>query len=134
MILEQTDTLCFIGTVSLTILHGHAQILGTELSASSRPHPVFAPRSSPLPVLSCSRATSASEYDGSAIPGLTSDGTAHLTPQNCAVLLQPLRTGVEGLSDVCGVFEGVFRGIDDYVEVLFDIDGFFPVSITGSGK
>ncbi len=49
--LSSSDTICFLGTYKLSVLHGSIKICGTTLHSSTRAHNVFAPRSSPLPVI-----------------------------------------------------------------------------------
>ncbi|KAG8883466.1 Polynucleotide 5'-hydroxyl-kinase grc3 [Tulasnella sp. 331] len=125
IILAPEDTLCITGTVSLTVLHGSVDLLGTRLTKSPRAHPIFAPRSAPLPIISCSTsaAISAPISPSESLPPKV---FYFLDEKNCALLLRPLTTGVEGLEKVCGTFDGVFDGADDTDEVL-SICGFHPV-------
>ena len=104
--LEHEETLCFLGAYTFCVLQGSISLCGVTIAASRRAHRVFAPRSSPLPVLE-----GVSGID--AIGGLKNSlpGQLHsIIGTNVAlVLLQELRTGVEGLGRVCRTFSGVFE-------------------------
>ncbi|KAG9026443.1 Polynucleotide 5'-hydroxyl-kinase grc3 [Tulasnella sp. JGI-2019a] len=115
VILELEDTLCFMGSVSLTVIHGTVEVFGSTLSKSSRAHSIYAPRCAPLPILSCSTSLVAPTTTG-----LLHEVSKRLQASNSAVLLRPLSTGVEGLGNVCSTFEGVF-GDDAFANETDDI-------------
>lgn len=136
ILLEPSDTLCFTGTVRLKVLHGSVEVLGTELPPSSRCHPIFAPRSAPLPVLRCSSTVHAAD-DSHINAEIPQEIAEKLTSSNCAVLLQTLKTGVEGMGKVCCVFDGVFQGVNsvgDSTRTEWAIDGFYPVGDSPFGS
>lgn len=103
--LQPKETICLLGTYTFCVIQGSVTVSGVSIGASSRRFPVFAPRSSPLPVLE--------GVDGQgAVEGLNN------LPQNllpmigipvALVLLQELRTGVEGMGHICRTFDGVFE-------------------------
>ncbi|RDB20262.1 Polynucleotide 5'-hydroxyl-kinase GRC3 [Hypsizygus marmoreus] len=105
VLLGPSDTICLLGVYTFTVLQGSITICGVTLSASLRTFRVFAPRSSPLPVLE--------GVDGiGAVPSINSLPkplhTVIGSPVSL-VLFQELRTGVEGLGHVCRTFDSVFE-------------------------
>ncbi|KAF5371487.1 hypothetical protein D9615_009646 [Tricholomella constricta] len=103
--LRPEETLCLLGTYSVSVLQGSITLCGVTLSSSSQRHHVFAPRSSPLPVLEGADATGAIQritYLPGAVQSLIASPVA-------LVLLQELHTGVAGLGNVCRTFDGIFE-------------------------
>lgn len=99
------ETVCLLGTYTFLVLQGSIALSGVTIHASRRPHNVFAPRSSPLPMLECI-AKDNTVLDLSKV----SQRLHHVLQSAVAlVLLQELNTGVEGLGRVCRNFEGVFK-------------------------
>lgn len=105
LLLQASDRLVLLGTYGLTVLQGAVRVNGVELYASSRSHAVFAPRSSPLPVIEL--APPRTTPRDLAIP-LPSRLAGVVAQAEAIVLLQELRTGVEGLGKVCRTFEDAF--------------------------
>jgi polynucleotide 5'-hydroxyl-kinase GRC3/NOL9 len=106
VILGFKETLCLLGTYTFCVLQGSISCSGVTLSASQRIHRVFAPRSSPLPVLE-------GALGDTSIPDLKSrlPPRLHSLTQTPAalVLIQELSTGVEGLGRICRTFDGTFE-------------------------
>lgn len=103
--LAEGDTLCLVGTYSFTVLQGSVTFAGVTLCASKRTHRVFAPRSSPVPIMEGSSA-------GGSIQGLTtiSDSVKQiLNDQTAVVVIHELASGVEGLGKICRTFDGAFH-------------------------
>lgn len=99
--LKPSNTLTLLGIYTLTVIRGSVEVAGAVLRQGSQQN-VFAPRSSPLP---CIRALSTSSALSTSIPHRLQTA---VTKDDIVVLLQELRTGVEGLGKVCRTFEGVF--------------------------
>ena len=98
------ETISLLGCYGLTVLQGVVNVLGTDLYPSSQQHHVFAPKCSPLPVLTAIDAPgSSTSYFFEHIPALKSVSSSYVV-----LLFQPLQTGVEGLGRVCRTFSGVF--------------------------
>ena len=114
VLLSERDTLSFIGTLRIRVLHGSVSMLGATLRASAVSRPVFAPRSSPVPTLVAVEARDGSSAESSlALPSRI--GTA-AKDASAVVMLQEMFSGVEGLGRVVRPFEGVFRpGPEDSV-------------------
>ena len=109
LILSPSATLSFVGTYRLRILRGFISLLGTIIPPSQVLHHVFAPRSSPIPVIEALAAhgeSSKSLYD---IPTRI---TSIIDEGDVIIVLQELRTGIEGLGRVMRTFEGVFHQAD----------------------
>ncbi|RXW16599.1 hypothetical protein EST38_g9248 [Candolleomyces aberdarensis] len=106
------DTLCLLGTCSITVLHGSITMFGTTLHASPEPHRVFAPKSSPLPVIRCAF-TSTKSSSSSLLPNLSLPSRIEvdedLKRHGAVLLFSELRTGVEGLGRICRPFLNVFE-------------------------
>ncbi|KAF8075728.1 hypothetical protein FPV67DRAFT_1617199 [Lyophyllum atratum] len=103
--LNPEETLCILGTYAFSVLQGSITLSGVTVKSSLRSHHVFAPRSSPLPVLE-------------GMDGTTSIPSIIQLPQAlhsligspvALVLLQELHTGVQGLGHICRVFDGFFE-------------------------
>ena len=96
------ETLCIGGTYLLTILRGTVSLLGASIGASTRCHRVYAPKSSPLPVLEAV----------SSEPSILSDEVSRRLGidglSDAIILIQELRTGIQGLGNLCKMFSGVF--------------------------
>ncbi|KAG6861825.1 hypothetical protein C0995_011707 [Termitomyces sp. Mi166 len=103
--LRPEETLCLLGTYTFSVLQGSITLSGVTLPSSPRNYRVFASRSAPLPVLE--------GVDSSgAIPDvhkLPSVMHSVISTPVTLVLLQELRSGVEGLGGVCRTFDGVFE-------------------------
>ncbi|KIP10541.1 hypothetical protein PHLGIDRAFT_100918 [Phlebiopsis gigantea 11061_1 CR5-6] len=104
LVLRSSDRLALLGTYSLALLRGAVRLNGVQLTPSPHAHPVFSPRSSPLPVIEY--APGAQDSEPTTL--LPSRFVGAVTPGDAVVLLQELRTGVEGLGRVCRTFEDVF--------------------------
>ena len=102
IVLSAEERLCIGGAYLLTVLRGTLSLFGTTLGASTRPHRIYAPKSSPLPVLEAI----------SPEPSILSDDLSHqlgiLGLSGTVILIQELRTGVQRLGHVCKVFSGAF--------------------------
>ncbi|KDR71072.1 hypothetical protein GALMADRAFT_254240 [Galerina marginata CBS 339.88] len=123
--LTADDVLCFLGTCTLTVLHGSINIFGTTLSSSSSAYPIYAPRSAPLPVLR----TGSGQDSTLGIENLSSR-LRNILQFQAVVLLQELRTNVEGLGRICRTFEGVFepsRWQKSSTQTPFDIPGLYLI-------
>ncbi|KAG5641433.1 hypothetical protein DXG03_005237 [Asterophora parasitica] len=100
--LHPEETLCLLGTYSLFVLQGSISLCGVTLSSSPQCHHVYAPRSSPLPVLE--------GVDGSgSVPQIANLPQAVQSLTSALVLLQELDTGVSGLGHICRTFDRVFE-------------------------
>jgi len=71
--LDEGDRLCLLGICRVTVLGGSISVNGVVLRPSINPHNIFAPRSSPLPVV---------EYNSLVAPMLRSTVFALLNPSN----------------------------------------------------
>lgn len=106
LVLSPSTTVSFVGAYRLRILRGSISLLGTIIPPSRALHNVFAPRSSPIPVIEALTEhgeSSKSLYD---IPARI---TSVIGRGDVIIVLQELRTGIEGLGRVIRTFEGVFH-------------------------
>ncbi|KAI5984811.1 hypothetical protein EDC04DRAFT_2831401 [Pisolithus marmoratus] len=101
LVLNASESVALLGVYLLTVLQGRANLCGVTLGPSSTHHRVFAPRSSPIPVISWAPTNSHSKRP---LPS-----SVHASRDATVVLIQYVNTGVEGLSRVCRVFENVFK-------------------------
>lgn len=123
--LDAQDSLCLLGTCNLTILHGSVTLCGITLLASSNKHPIYAPRSSPLPVIRAS-------FKPASIlrPETLSPRLLKILEFKAVIILQELRTNVEDLGRICRSFEGVFEPTKWQQSVAnepFEIPGLYMV-------
>ncbi|KAI6040649.1 hypothetical protein EDC04DRAFT_2674743 [Pisolithus marmoratus] len=105
LVLNASESAALLGVYLLTVLQGHANLCGITLGPSTTHHRVFAPRSSPIPVISW---VPTERYSKRPLPS-----SVHASPDATVVLIQYADTGVEGLSRVCRVFENVFKPARD---------------------
>ncbi|KAK0205857.1 hypothetical protein DFS33DRAFT_537167 [Desarmillaria ectypa] len=114
--LSSSDTICFLGAYKLSVLYGSIAICGTTLHSSARAHHVFAPRSSPLPVI-------AVEYDRGG-PSKTASLAPRFQPlqgpADALIVIQELQTNVSGLEVICKTFDGMFSPYRRRDEDAFD--------------
>ena len=109
LVLSPSTTVSFVGAYRLRILRGSISLLGSIIPPSRVLHRVFAPRSSPIPVIEALAAhgeSSKSLYD------IPSRITSVIDQGDVIIVLQELRTGIEGLGRVMRTFEGVFHHAD----------------------
>ncbi|KAL5512247.1 hypothetical protein ACEPAG_3532 [Sanghuangporus baumii] len=101
--LVEGETTALLGVYSLTVLRGRVCVMGTELHASaSRPHTIFAPKCSPIPVIT---AIPSSGISSCPLP----DRITHaIDPNDTVLFLEDVHTGVEDLGLICKTFENVF--------------------------
>src|SRR5205085_10242778 len=106
LILAPSNTLCLLGSYMLTVLLGSITLCGVRLCPSTTTHHVFAPSCSPLPILR------PSSYDGDLTDPMPINFPQRirtmLLPDRAAILIQELKSGVEGLGHVCKTFNGMF--------------------------
>lgn len=123
--LDAQDSLCLLGTCNLTILHGSITLCGITLLASSTKHPIYAPRSSPLPTIRASSKTTSVLK-----PEMLSPRLLKILEFKAVILLQELRTNVEDLGRICRSFEGVFeptRWQKSFATEPFQVPGLYMV-------
>jgi polynucleotide 5'-hydroxyl-kinase GRC3/NOL9 len=104
VLLERGQTLALVGTYAFTVVHGSISFLGVTLVASRKSYRVFAPRSSPVPVLRC--LSEVSPADAPVLPGRFHSWSKY---DGAVVILQELKTGVQGLGSVCKIFDCIFE-------------------------
>ncbi|KAG6915192.1 hypothetical protein DXG01_012788 [Tephrocybe rancida] len=103
--LRPEETLCLLGTYIVSVLQGSVTLSGVTLSSSPRIHRVFAPRSAPLPVLEGVDGTGSIAQ----IRQLPLATHSMISTPVALVLLQELRSNVDGLGDICRTFDNIFK-------------------------
>lgn len=116
LVLSPSATVSFVGAYRLRILRGSISLLGTIIPPSRVLHRVFAPRSSPIPVI---EALAAHGESSKSLHDIPTRITSVIDEGDAIIALQELRTGIEGLGRVVRTFEGVFHHADP--EGAFDI-------------
>ncbi|KAI6140917.1 hypothetical protein EDD17DRAFT_1667529 [Pisolithus thermaeus] len=104
LVLNASESVALLGVYLLTVLQGRANLCGVTLGPSSTQHRVFAPRSSPIPVISWAPQEGHSKMSQRPLPL-----SVHANPDTTVVLIRYASTGVEGLGRICRVFENVFK-------------------------
>ncbi|KAL5488415.1 GRC3 [Sanghuangporus weigelae] len=101
--LVEGETTALLGVYSLTVLRGRVSLMGTKLHASaSRPYTIFAPKCSPIPVVTAVPSSGISSFP------LPDRITHAIEPSGTILFLEDVHTGVEGLGLICKTFENVF--------------------------
>jgi polynucleotide 5'-hydroxyl-kinase GRC3/NOL9 len=118
LVLNPSETLSFIGTTQLVLLHGKLKLFGVTISASPLAHPIFAPRSHPIPSLEAFSQTVALRPN---IPGRIRSACRD---SEIIIALGGLRTGVHGLGNACRVFQRVFDG---QAQAPWTVPGLYPI-------
>ena len=116
LVLSPSATVSFVGAYRFRVLRGSISLLGSIIPPSRDLHRVFAPQSSPIPVIEALAAHGESSKSLCDIP--TRIATI-IDKGDVIIVLQELRTGIEGLGRVMRTFEGVFHQADS--EGAFDI-------------
>ena len=104
--LSGSDRLALVGTYCLTVLHGSVTLSGVTLTPSTTAHRVYAPRSSPIPVIQCLPPRGTIPPSPIALSGQMQE---RARSADALILLQDLVTGIEGLGRICRTFENVFE-------------------------
>ncbi|KIJ60990.1 hypothetical protein HYDPIDRAFT_97607 [Hydnomerulius pinastri MD-312] len=104
LVLHPNESVTLLGTYTICVLQGYISLLGVTLSPSDTKHRVFAPRSSPLPVLSWVAAGGLPDTCTFPVPPVVRQRS-----ECTAILIRYLDTGVEGLGRICRVFDNVFK-------------------------
>ena len=109
VLLGPHETLCLLGTCNLTVLHGSISILGSTLYPSTDSHRIYAPKSSPLPVIRCSftKTQESLLQDIDLPPRVLIDDD--IKRHGAVLFLQELRAGIEGLGKICRPFLNAFQ-------------------------
>ena len=105
LVLSPSATVSFVGTYRLRVLRGSISLLGTTIQPSPVLHHVFAPWSSPIPMIEAHMVHGESSKSLSDIPARI---ISTIDEGDVLIVLQELRTGIEGLGHVMRTFEGVF--------------------------
>lgn len=102
-VLDPGQSIGLLGTYSLYVLQGGVAISGTILDARG-PHTIHAPKCSPIPVLEgLASSTPVIEAPSPRLTPVLSSSTG-----KAVVVIQALRTGVEGLGRAVRTFEDVY--------------------------
>ena len=121
------ETICFIGMALVEVLYGKIELCGdvlTPAGCASGPRRVFAPRSSPLPVLQAIKIPHDSGFDVKTLPG---DIRVHWDPAKTIIRLSSLsEDGLRGIDQVVPVFRKLFNPPTNYVNPV-TIKGFHMV-------
>ncbi|KAI0337542.1 hypothetical protein BDW22DRAFT_866481 [Trametopsis cervina] len=105
-LLRKDERLTLVGVYRLTVVHGSVALAGTTLTAKAESHEVYAPWSSPLPVIEC---LPGGQTVSSWPKTLSEPLRQSLARFDAALVVQEFRTGIEGLGKVCRTFEHVFE-------------------------
>ncbi|KAF8271674.1 hypothetical protein EI94DRAFT_1796800 [Lactarius quietus] len=105
LVLFSSATVSFIGIYHLRVLYGSVSLLGAIVRPSHVVHRVFAPSSSPIPVI---QALAARGESSKSLPNIPARILRTIDEGDVVIVLQELQTGVDGLGRVVRTFEGVF--------------------------
>ncbi|KAF9478424.1 hypothetical protein BDN70DRAFT_879948 [Pholiota conissans] len=122
------DSICLLGTCTLTVLQGSVTLSGTTINPSLTKYPIFAPRSSPLPIL---RPTFISHPQSILNASTLSPRLQPILDFRTVIVIQENRTSVEGLGRICRTFEGVFepsRWQKSSAQAPFSIPGVYMIT------
>lgn len=109
LVLSPSATLSFVGTYRLRVLRGSISLLGTIIPPSRVLHRVFASRSSPIPMI---EALAANGESSKSLYDIPTRITSIIDEGDVIIVLQELRTAIEGLGRVMRTFEGIFHQAD----------------------
>ena len=123
LLIKPDETLYFIGKIRLALLHGSVSLMGTTVKPSSAFIQVFSPKTHSLPSL-------AGNVPEKSMDGFRNDFPSrireHLEPTHSIVALTTDTSGLDFLSRLSSVFEGLFDVDWDHDERY--LSGFHPVS------
>lgn len=111
LVLSPTDTFGFIGLAKLSVLAGSISLFGTTLHPSKLCHDVFAPRTSPIPIITVVDSRQRTEVE---VPELPLKIKNKIKPGDAVIVLQELDNGIEGLGRAVRTFDDFFapRAVD----------------------
>lgn len=121
--LKGSETLCFFGTVSLTVLQGSIILSGTRLNPSSTSHPVFAPTNYPIATIKVLQQSRNQPFGKISLPDFLMD-KAH--SNDVIIRIQDLGSGIRKLGRVCGLDPSLFERQAESID--FGLQEFFPVN------
>ncbi|THH10562.1 hypothetical protein EW146_g8330 [Bondarzewia mesenterica] len=107
LVFRASDTLSLCGTYKLTVLRGSISLLGVTLHPSRTTHHIFAPRSSPIPVIEA--LTERGESSRTEMVSVPDRVRAASGENDSIIMIQEMRTGIEGLGRVVRTFDGIFK-------------------------
>jgi polynucleotide 5'-hydroxyl-kinase GRC3/NOL9 len=108
LVLFPSATVSFVGTYRFRVVHGSVSLLGATVRPSQVVHQVFAPSSSPVSVIQALAAHRESSKSLSDIPARI---LSTIDEGDVVIVLQELKTGVDGLGRVVRTFESVFDDV-----------------------
>ncbi|KAI0301901.1 hypothetical protein B0F90DRAFT_1627954 [Multifurca ochricompacta] len=116
LVLSPSLAASFVGAYRMRVLRGSISLLGIIIHPSRVPHHVFAPRSSPIPVIQALVVRGESSKSLASIPSRI---LSIIDQGDVVIVLQELRTGIGGLGRVVRTFEGVFdqAGLEETIDV-----------------
>jgi len=108
LVLSPSVIVSFVRAYRLHVLHGSISLLGKIIWLSRVPHRIFAPRSSPIPVIEALAA-----HGESLMYDIPAQITSIINEGGVIIVSQELRTALsQGLGCVMRTFEGVFSQAD----------------------
>ncbi|KAI0052686.1 hypothetical protein FA95DRAFT_1586574 [Auriscalpium vulgare] len=109
VILPPSVTVSFVGVYRLRILRGSVSLLGVTLRPTRTSYPVFAPRSSPIPIIQAS--SQRGESNKSFVVEIPDRIASQLGELDSLIVVQDMHTGVEDLGRVVRTFDNLFTPV-----------------------
>jgi hypothetical protein len=122
--MKPSETLSFVGTVALTLIHGQISLFGSTINASATRHMIYAPVNYPTATIEATgESRNSSEYSS-----LPQDIAKRAEQTDSVLVIEDLSSGVEGLNQICGGNHNAkFQSLSD-TQFPFGLRQFFPVS------
>jgi polynucleotide 5'-hydroxyl-kinase GRC3/NOL9 len=123
LVLSPSETLSFVGTVSLTVVQGTISLFGSLLHTSTRRHRVYAPKNHPVARIEAIEAPKEIENRMSLPMFLASS----VNQSQTVIMVQDLNSGIQGLAKICGIQQSDFETLNE-LKFDFKLREFHPVS------
>lgn len=123
LVLSPSETLSFVGTVSITVIQGTILLFGSLLHASTVHHRVYAPKNYPVATIEAIEA----QKEMQARKQLPAFLESSVNQSQTVIMVQDLHSGIQGLAKICGIQQSTFETLNE-LQFDFKLREFHPVS------
>lgn len=123
LVLSPSETLSFVGTVSITVLQGTISLFSSLLHASTGHYRVYAPKNYPVATIEAIEAPKELE-NRTPLPAFLESS---VNQSQTVIMVQDLHSGIQGLAKIFGIQQSTFETLNE-LQFDFKLREFHPVS------